>query len=112
MGFDQGTAWQTVARKRAMSIILYLIILAVSGLLVGALARLALPGRDPLSLPQTMLVGIAGSLAAGLVYWLVFSRNGGGILLSVLFATGIVYAIRRSRGGTLTRPAPERRRLP
>ena len=84
----------------------YLIITAFIGLIVGALARLALPGRDPMGLFTTMLVGIAGSLAAGLVYAALFGRNGGGFLLSVLFATAIVYLIRRSRGGTLTRPAP------
>jgi uncharacterized membrane protein YeaQ/YmgE (transglycosylase-associated protein family) len=89
-----------------LSLIGYIIALAITGLFVGALARLALPGRDPLSLFQTMLVGIAGSFAAGLLYALLFHRNGGGILLSVLFSTAIVYAIRRSRGGTLTRPAP------
>jgi uncharacterized membrane protein YeaQ/YmgE (transglycosylase-associated protein family) len=86
-------------------LIAYIIALAIGGLFVGALARLALPGRDPMSLLQTMLVGIAGSFLAGLVYALVFHRNGGGIVLSVLFATGIVYLIRRSRGGSLTRPA-------
>ena len=85
--------------------ITYIIILAITGLLVGALARLALPGRDPMSLFQTMLVGIAGSLAAGLVYAALFNRNGGGIVLAVLFSTAIVYMIRRSRGGSLTRPA-------
>jgi uncharacterized membrane protein YeaQ/YmgE (transglycosylase-associated protein family) len=87
-----------------MELIVYLALLGLGGLFVGALARLALPGRDPMSLLQTMLVGIAGSFAAGLVYWLVFGRNGGGIVLSVLFATGIVYLIRRSRGGSLTDP--------
>jgi uncharacterized membrane protein YeaQ/YmgE (transglycosylase-associated protein family) len=89
-----------------MDLILYLILVAVGGLFVGALARLALPGKDPLTIWQTMAVGVGGSFAAGLVYWLVFDRNGGGIVLSVLFATAIVYLIRRSRGGTFTRPAP------
>jgi len=89
-----------------LSLIGYIIALAITGLFVGALARLALPGRDPMSLLQTMLVGIAGSFAAGLLYAALFHRNGGGILLSVLFSTAIVYAIRRSRGGTLTHPAP------
>ena len=86
--------------------ITYLLITALIGLFVGALARLALPGRDPMGLFATMLVGIAGSLAAGLVYAALFNRNGGGFLLAVLFSTAIVYLIRRSRGGTLTRPAP------
>jgi uncharacterized membrane protein YeaQ/YmgE (transglycosylase-associated protein family) len=87
-----------------MELIVYLILLAVSGLLVGALARLALPGPDPMSLLQTMLIGLAGSFAAGLLSLLVLGRNGGGILLSVLFAAAIVYLIRRSRGGSLTEP--------
>ena len=82
-----------------MSVIEYLIILAASGLLVGALARLALPGADPMTLPETMLVGIAGSFVAGLVARLLFGSPGAGILLSVLAATGIVYVIRRRRGG-------------
>jgi uncharacterized membrane protein YeaQ/YmgE (transglycosylase-associated protein family) len=88
-----------------MSVIVYLILLAVTGLIVGALARFALPGRDPMSLLQTMLIGIAGSVAAGLVSLLIFdAREGGGILLSVIFASVIVYFIRRSRGGGLMDP--------
>jgi uncharacterized membrane protein YeaQ/YmgE (transglycosylase-associated protein family) len=88
----------------------YLIMLAITGLIVGALARLALPGRDPMSLLQTMLVGIAGSFAAGLLFYAITDeRNGIGILPAVLFSTGIVYLIRRSRGGTLTRSAPRDR---
>jgi hypothetical protein len=52
-----------------------------------------------------MLVGIAGSFAAGLVSLLVFDgRSGGGILLSVVFAAVIVYVVRRSRGGGLMSP--------
>ena len=96
-----------------MSLIVYIIVLFFTGLIVGALARLALPGRDPMSLPMTALVGIGGSFLAGLVYAALFHRNGGGILLSVVFSTGIVYLIRRSRGGDLTRPGqdPARRGL-
>ena len=62
-----------------------------------------------MSILQTALVGIAGSLLAGLVYAALNHRDGFGILLSVLFSTGIVYAIRRSRGGDLTRPSGPRR---
>ena len=47
-----------------MSFIVYVIVIALGGLVVGALARLALPGKDPMTLGQTMLIGIAGSLAA------------------------------------------------
>jgi uncharacterized membrane protein YeaQ/YmgE (transglycosylase-associated protein family) len=90
-------------------LITYLILSAIIGLVVGALARLALPGRDPMGLFTTMLVGLAGSLAASLVYAALFHRNGGGFLLAVLFSTGIVYLIRRSRGGSLTQPGRDPR---
>jgi hypothetical protein len=54
-------------------------------------------------------VGLLGSFIAGLVTMAIWGRNFGGITLSILFATVIVYFIRRSRGGTLMRPAPDQR---
>ena len=88
-----------------MDVIVYLIVLVLSGLVIGALGRLVLPGRDPMTIPQTILLGIAASLLAGLIWWLISGdRNGGGILLSVVVAAVIVYIIRRTRGGTLTTP--------
>jgi uncharacterized membrane protein YeaQ/YmgE (transglycosylase-associated protein family) len=92
-----------------MDLIVYLIALLVSGLFVGALGRLAIPGKDPMGIFATIGVGLAGSFIAGLVSSAIWGRNVGGITLSILFATGIVYVIRRSRGGTLTRPAPDPR---
>jgi uncharacterized membrane protein YeaQ/YmgE (transglycosylase-associated protein family) len=60
-----------------------------------------------MSLLQTMLVGIGGSFVAGLLYYAITDeKNGVGILPAVLVSTGIVYLIRRSRGGSLTEPAP------
>jgi uncharacterized membrane protein YeaQ/YmgE (transglycosylase-associated protein family) len=88
-----------------MGLLVYLIVLAFSGLIVGALARLALPGPDPMSIGMTILVGIAGSFIGGLIWWAISGdRNGGGILISVICAAGIVYLIRRSRGGDLRTP--------
>ena len=88
-----------------MSLIAYLIVLALIGLVIGALARLALPGRDPMSIPMTILVGIAGSLIGGLImYAITGGRNGGGFFVSFVVAVLIVYFIRRRRGGGLTDP--------
>jgi uncharacterized membrane protein YeaQ/YmgE (transglycosylase-associated protein family) len=82
----------------AMSLIVYLIILFVTGLIVGALARLFLPGRDPMGIFQTAAVGIGGSLIAGLIALAIFHRRaGGGIILSIICAMGLVWLIRRSR---------------
>jgi uncharacterized membrane protein YeaQ/YmgE (transglycosylase-associated protein family) len=83
-----------------MSLIGYLIILLFTGLIVGALARLALPGRDPMTITQTILIGIAGSFLAGLISLAIFhGRHGGGIVLSVACATLLVWLVRRSRTG-------------
>jgi uncharacterized membrane protein YeaQ/YmgE (transglycosylase-associated protein family) len=92
-----------------MSLIAFIISLAFIGLLVGALARLVLPGRDPMSIGQTILVGMAGTLVAGLIAQAALGRNGGSFVLAVLVSTLIVYFIRRARGGTVTRPAARRR---
>lgn len=44
-----------------------IISLLVSGLILGLLARFAVPGKDPLPLWQTIVLGILGSLLGGLV---------------------------------------------
>ena len=54
-----------------MSFIVLILLLALQGLIIGAFARLALPGKDPLTLLETMGVGIAGSLIAGVVFYLM-----------------------------------------
>ena len=98
-----------------MSWLLLIVLLAVQGLVVGAFARLALPGKDPLTLFQTMGVGLAGSLIAGVLFYLIAGdRAAPGFLAALVFSVGIVYLIRRSRGGGLTWPsggdeAPRRR---
>jgi uncharacterized membrane protein YeaQ/YmgE (transglycosylase-associated protein family) len=85
-----------------------LIIVAVlQGLILGALARLALPGPDPMGIGMTILVGIGGALAAGLLGALLGVVPG--FLLAFTCTFAIVYFIRRSRGGSLTRPAPDGR---
>jgi uncharacterized protein (TIGR03382 family) len=95
-----------------MSLIAYLLALLLSGLIVGALARLALPGPDPMGIGTTILIGIAGSFIAGLLVYAVTGGDGSaaGIVLSVLVATGFVYLMRRRRGGSLTDPGVHPRR--
>ena len=93
-----------------MGLLTYLILIAISGLIVGALARLALPGPDPMGIGKTILIGIAGSFVGGLVMSALTGRGGAGIVVSVACATAIVYFIRRSRGGSLTDPGLGSRR--
>ena len=89
-----------------MGWLLYLISLAIFGLIVGALARLALPGKDPMSLSMTMAIGLAGSFIGGVIVYVITGGDyyGAGWFVSLACATGLVYLIRRSRGGSLTDP--------
>jgi uncharacterized membrane protein YeaQ/YmgE (transglycosylase-associated protein family) len=41
--------------------------LALTGLIIGALGRLVLPGRQPVSVLATVLIGIAASLLGGIL---------------------------------------------
>ena len=88
-----------------MSLVLFLILLLVAGLVVGALARLLLPGPDPMGVGGTILVGLAGSFIAGLFSWYVLHRHGAGLILSVIFSMLLLWIRRRSARGptTLTR---------
>jgi uncharacterized membrane protein YeaQ/YmgE (transglycosylase-associated protein family) len=71
-----------------------LLSLLVSGLIIGLLARFAVPGKDPLPLWQTILLGIAGSLLGGIVAGLLGvldgddTISGGEAGASFLFALG------------------------
>jgi uncharacterized membrane protein YeaQ/YmgE (transglycosylase-associated protein family) len=87
-----------------MSFLAYLIGLLLGGLIIGALARLALPGKDPMSIPMTIAIGIGGSFVAGMILALAGVRNAGGWIVSLICSAAIVYLIRRSRGGGLMDP--------
>jgi uncharacterized membrane protein YeaQ/YmgE (transglycosylase-associated protein family) len=49
----------------------FIIALVVVGLIVGAIARLLMPGRDPIGILGTILLGIAGSFVGGFLQNLV-----------------------------------------
>ena len=65
-----------------MSIIGWLIL----GLVAGALARLLVPGRDPMGWLGTLLLGLAGSFVGGLLADLIFDDQAIGLVGSVVGA--------------------------
>ena len=90
----------------------YLIILVIVALIAGFLARAIVPGRDPMSIWGTLLLGIVGSFVGGFLGWLLFGkdRSDGALQLSGLFGSvvGAVivllivnYLGRRKRGGVI-----------
>ena len=76
-------------------IILAILGLILSGLIVGALGRLAIPGPNPMTIGMTILVGVGGSFLGGLVGWILF-RRAGGLFLSVGGAALIVWLMQRN----------------
>jgi uncharacterized membrane protein YeaQ/YmgE (transglycosylase-associated protein family) len=72
----------------------FILVLALEGLIVGALARLALPGPDPMGILATIGLGLAGSFVGGILSWLLIG-HAGGIIISFLAATLLLYLHRR-----------------
>jgi uncharacterized membrane protein YeaQ/YmgE (transglycosylase-associated protein family) len=51
--------------------VIFIIWLCIVGLIVGAIARLLLPGRDPIGILGTIVLGIVGSFVGGFLENLV-----------------------------------------
>lgn len=52
--------------------------IVVVGLIAGALARLIIPGRQDLSIPMTIALGIVGSFVGGFLGYLIFHKDAQG----------------------------------
>ena len=72
----------------------FLLVLALEGLIVGALARLALPGPDPMGILATIGLGLAGTFVGGVIAELLIGHIGG-IVFSLIGATLLLYLHRR-----------------
>jgi uncharacterized membrane protein YeaQ/YmgE (transglycosylase-associated protein family) len=49
---------------------------ALCGLVVGLIARLLVPGRHPLGILRTILLGVVGAFVGGLLYWAIYRSPG------------------------------------
>jgi uncharacterized membrane protein YeaQ/YmgE (transglycosylase-associated protein family) len=94
-----------------MSLLLFILLLFLIGLVVGALARLLLPGPDPMGVGGTVVVGLAGSFIAGLFSWYALHRHGAGLILSVIFSMFLLWVRRKTAAGRGPTTHPMRRRL-
>jgi uncharacterized membrane protein YeaQ/YmgE (transglycosylase-associated protein family) len=84
--------------------------LALGGLVIGALGRLAVPGPDPMPLWTTILLGVVGAIVGGTAGYALLDEAGY-FLGAVVMATLMVIGYRRvfqKRGVT----GPESRRRP
>lgn len=84
-----------------LSFIWWLII----GLIVGALARLIMPGRDAMGMIATLVLGILGSIVGGLISWAIWGRSEqgfqpAGFVLSLLGAIVLLFLWRTYKSRT------------
>jgi uncharacterized membrane protein YeaQ/YmgE (transglycosylase-associated protein family) len=89
----------------------FIIVLLVVGLIAGAIARLLMPGRDPIGILGTIVLGIVGSFVGGFLQNViqyhslsVHSFHPVGLIGSIIGAWVLLLVLR------LTRLEPGRRR--
>jgi uncharacterized membrane protein YeaQ/YmgE (transglycosylase-associated protein family) len=70
-----------------LGLIIYLLIV---GVIAGYLARLLVPGPDPMGFGATLLLGIVGSFVGGLLGYLIFGED---LDQGALQASGIIGSI-------------------
>ena len=75
----------------------------VFGLIVGAIAKLLMPGRDPGGIIVTMVLGIVGALLGGFIGQAVGLYSPGepaGFIMALLGAIAVLFIYRVSIGRT------------
>lgn len=85
-----------------------IISLIIIGLIAGALARLVIPGKQDLSIPMTILIGVIGSFVGGFLGYLVFHKDSSffqpsGIIGSFIGAVIVLLVWTRVGGRTKVR---------
>lgn len=87
----------------------FILVLLFFGLLFGAVARLLVPGRDPMGCIGTWALGVAGSFVGGFLGYVLFGVDiddgplqPGGIVGSILGAV-VLLLIGRAMGRRRTR---------
>ncbi|MDT3440710.1 MULTISPECIES: GlsB/YeaQ/YmgE family stress response membrane protein [unclassified Pseudofrankia] len=94
----------------------------VLGLIAGAVARLLVPGPDPMGVPTTILLGVVGSFIGGFLGYVLFDKDlsegalqPSGVIGSIIGAIILLLIYRptsRRRSHTSRRRTTSRRRVP
>jgi uncharacterized membrane protein YeaQ/YmgE (transglycosylase-associated protein family) len=69
------TVCRSAASGMLLSVMEFIIGMLLLGIVAGYLARLLVPGPDPMSFVGTILLGIVGSFAGGFLGWLLFGED-------------------------------------
>jgi uncharacterized membrane protein YeaQ/YmgE (transglycosylase-associated protein family) len=72
------------------NMIAFIIVLLIIGLIAGAVARLLVPGRDPIGILGTIVLGVVGSFVGGFLSTLIEYHT---LSVNSFHATGIIWSI-------------------
>lgn len=75
-----------------MEIIVFILV----GLIVGALARFLLPGRDPIGILGTIVLGVVGAIVGGYIWTALFGENAGVAWIGSVLAAMLLLALYRN----------------
>jgi len=80
------------------------IVFLLVGLVVGVVARLLMPGPDPIGILGTIIVGCVGALIGGYLWTAVFGPNQGVAWIgSIIVAMALLFLYRRVTVGRTSR---------
>ena len=99
---DTGSAGGVIAAGLGILIFLW----ALNGLVIGALARWALPGPDPMGWLPTIGYGLAGSFLGGLLGRIIHLPGWTSLIASVAGAALLIWFFRR-RKASVAPPPPK-----
>jgi uncharacterized membrane protein YeaQ/YmgE (transglycosylase-associated protein family) len=75
----------------------------LAGIIIGFLARLLLPGKDPIGIVGTIILGIVGALIGGYLWEALFGPNAGVSWIgSVIVAMVLLFIYRKMTYGRTT----------
>lgn len=83
------------------------IVYVVAGLVIGAIARLLLPGRQEMSIVATIILGVIAAVVGGLAWEAIFPDNDGVAWIGSIMVAVILlylYVIVAGRGRTRSMP--------
>jgi uncharacterized membrane protein YeaQ/YmgE (transglycosylase-associated protein family) len=86
-----------------------ILIFVLVGLVVGLVARLLMPGPDPIGIIGTIVLGVVGALIGGWLFGAIFPETEGVDWIgAIVVAMLLLFLYRRFAGGRATRTTTDR----